>query len=192
MECKIKCCTCPINYAQNAHICKFKEQKCNVTYDNLPSNIIASNQSTIQSIIYLSNQSMSQNDFTQYVSHRTTGCFDDRLLTMMTDTGFYVSWRVGYNFRLAKLLEKSSGTLWSMSTLVSVARSYRSKLMLYLSQIKPHLIIISEVSWEKSQNTVIGSSCASLRQSLLSALIFNKTIIIQLHFCQIWSRSLIL
>ena len=23
-------------------------------------------------------------------SHRTTGCFDDRLLTMMTDTGFYV------------------------------------------------------------------------------------------------------
>ena len=24
------------------------------------------------------------------ISHRTTGCFDDRLLTMMTDTGFYV------------------------------------------------------------------------------------------------------
>ena len=23
-------------------------------------------------------------------SHRTTGCFDDRLLTMMTDAGFYV------------------------------------------------------------------------------------------------------
>ena len=23
-------------------------------------------------------------------SHRTTGCLDDRLLTMMTDTGFYV------------------------------------------------------------------------------------------------------
>ena len=23
-------------------------------------------------------------------THRTTGCFDDRLLTMMTDTGFYV------------------------------------------------------------------------------------------------------
>ena len=36
-------------------------------------------------------------------SHRTTGCFDDRLLTMMTDMGFYVPWRVGYNFRLAKL-----------------------------------------------------------------------------------------
>ena len=26
----------------------------------------------------------------QHNSHRTTGCFDDRLLTMMTDTGFYV------------------------------------------------------------------------------------------------------
>ena len=50
---------------------------------------------------------------------RTTGCFDDRLLTMMTDTGFYVPWRVGYNFRLAKLLKKPSGTLWWMSTLVS-------------------------------------------------------------------------
>ena len=36
-------------------------------------------------------------------THRTTGCFDDRLLTMMTDTGFYVPGRVGYNFRLAKL-----------------------------------------------------------------------------------------
>ena len=23
-------------------------------------------------------------------THRTTGCLDDRLLTMMTDTGFYV------------------------------------------------------------------------------------------------------
>ena len=51
-------------------------------------------------------------------THRTTGCFDDRLLTMMTDTGFYVPSRVGYNLRLAKLLEKSSGTLWWMSTLV--------------------------------------------------------------------------
>ena len=69
----------------------------------------------------------------------------------MTDTGFYVPWRVGYNFRLAKLLEKPSGTLWWMSTLVSVERSYRNKLTLYLSQIKPHLIIISEVSREKSQ-----------------------------------------
>ena len=69
----------------------------------------------------------------------------------MTDTGFYVPWRVGYNFRLAKLLEKSSCTLWWMSTLVSVAKSYRSKLELYHSQIKPHLIIISEVSREKSQ-----------------------------------------
>ena len=70
---------------------------------------------------------------------------------MITDTGFYVQWRVGYNFRLAKLLEKPSGTLWWMSTLVSVERSYRNKLMLYLSQIKPNLIIILEVSGEKSQ-----------------------------------------
>ena len=82
---------------------------------------------------------------------RTTSCFDDRLLTMMTDTGFYVPWRVGYNFRSAKLLEKPSGTLWWMSTLVSIARSYRNELTLYLSQIKPHLIIISEIFREKSQ-----------------------------------------
>ena len=26
----------------------------------------------------------------KWVSHRTTGCFDDRLLTKMTDMGFYV------------------------------------------------------------------------------------------------------
>ena len=77
-------------------------------------------------------------------------------------------------FWLAKLLEKPSGTLWWMSTLVSVERSYRNKLTLYHSQIKPHLIIISEVSLEKSQKTVICSSCAFLRQSLLSALIYNK------------------
>ena len=38
-----------------------------------------------------------------------------------------------------------------MSTLVSNARFYKNKLTLYLSQIKPHLIIISEVSREKSQ-----------------------------------------
>ena len=88
---------------------------------------------------------------TTRITHRTTGCFDDRLRTMMTDTGFYVPRRVGFNFRLAKLLEKPSGTLWWMSTLVSVERSYGNKLTLYLSQIKPHLIIISEVSREKSQ-----------------------------------------
>ena len=69
----------------------------------------------------------------------------------MTDTGFYVPWRVGYNFWLAKLLEKPSGTLWWMRTLVSVERSYRNTLTLYLSQIKTHLIIISEVFREKSQ-----------------------------------------
>ena len=125
-------------------------------------------------------------------AHHTTGCLDDRLLTMMTDTGFYVPWRVGCNFRLAKLLDKPSGTLCWVSTLVSVERSYRNKLTLYLPQIKPHLIIISEVSQEKWQKMVICSGCASLRQSLLSALIYNKTTIIQLYFCQIWSSSLIL
>ena len=127
-----------------------------------------------------------------YPTHRTTGCFDDRLLTRMTDTGFLVAWRVGYNFRLVKFEEKPSGTLWWISTLAGVERSYRNKLMLFLSQIKPHLIIISELSWKKSQKMVICSGCASLRQSLLSALVYNKSTIIQLHFCQIWSRSLIL
>ena len=87
----------------------------------------------------------------RFCSHHTTGCYEDRLLTMMTDMGFSVPWRVGYSFRLAKLLEKLYGTLWWMSTLVSVERSYRSKLTLYLSQMKPHLIIISEVSRGKSQ-----------------------------------------
>ena len=101
---------------------------------------------------------------------------------MMIDTGFYVPLRVGYNFRLAKLLEKPSGTLWWRSTLFSVERSYRNKLTLYLSQIKPHLTIITEVSREKSQKMVILSGCASLRQSVISALIYNKTTIIQLHF----------
>ena len=51
----------------------------------------------------------------------------------MTDTGFYVPWRVGYNFRLAKYFEKPSSTLWWMSILVSVERSYRNKLTLYLT-----------------------------------------------------------
>ena len=46
--------------------------------------------------------------------HCITGWFGDRLLKMVIDTGFYVPWRVGYNFRLSKLLEKPSGTLWSM------------------------------------------------------------------------------
>ena len=104
---------------------------------------------------------------------------------MMTDTGFYVPLRVVYNFRLANILEKPSGTLWWMSTLVSVERSYRNKLTIYHSQIKPYLIIISEVSREMAQKTVICSGCASLGQSLLSALIYNRTTVIQLHFCQI-------
>ena len=125
-------------------------------------------------------------------SHRTTGCFDDRLLTMMTETGFYVPWRVGYNFRLAKLLEKPSGTLLWVSTLVSVERSYWNKVTLYLSQIKPHLIIISEVALRKVTKMVICSGCAYLRQNLLYALIYNKTTNIQLHLPQIWSHSLIL
>ena len=97
---------------------------------------------------------METEHITYALSHRTTGCFDDRLLTMITDTGFYVPWRVGYNFRLAKVLEKPLVLCggW-VSTLVSVERSYRNKLRLYLSQIKPRLIIISEVSQEKSQKS---------------------------------------
>ena len=55
-------------------------------------------------------------------------------------------------------------------------------------------MIISEVSREKShkKKTFIFSGSESLRQSLLSALMYNKTTIIQLHFCQIWNRILIL
>ena len=55
----------------------------------------------------------------------------------MTDKGFHVPWRVGYNNRLANLLEKPSGTMWWMSTLVG--RHYRNKLTLYLSQKKATL-----------------------------------------------------
>ena len=86
---------------------------------------------------------------------------------MMTDTGFYVPWRVGYNFRFAKLFESPSGTLCWVSILVSAEKSYRNKLTLYPSQIQPHLIIISEVFLEKSQKTVICSGCAALRQSVV-------------------------
>ena len=59
--------------------------------------------------------------------------------------------KVGYNFRLAKFIEKPSGTLRYMRTLDSVERSNRNKLTIYHSQIKPHLIIISEVFREESQ-----------------------------------------
>ena len=45
------------------------------------------------------------------------------------------------------------------------------------------------ISIEKVANK---KGCASLPQSLLSELTYNKTTVIQLHFCQIWSRSLIL
>ena len=115
-------------------------------------------------------------------SHRTTGCFDNMLLTMMTDTGFYVPWRVGYNFPLAKLLEKPSGTLWWMSTLVSVERPYRNKLTLYLSQTKPHLTIISEVSWEKSQKWLtVQVVRLSVKVCYLHLYTWHKTTIIKLH-----------
>ena len=46
---------------------------------------------------------------------------------------------------------------WWEHLLVSNERSYSNKMTLYLSKIKPHLITISEVSWEKSQKTVISS-----------------------------------
>ena len=104
--------------------------------------------------------------FQHALPHRTTGCFDDRLLTRMTDTGFLVAWRVGYNFRLVKFEEKPSGTLWWISTLAGVERSYRNKLTLLFSQIKPHLIIISELSWKKSQkNGYLFRLCVSPSKS---------------------------
>ena len=53
--------------------------------------------------------------------------------------------------RLAKFKAKSSGTLRWMSTLACVESSYRNKLKLYLSQIKSHLITISELSREKKK-----------------------------------------
>ena len=68
--------------------------------------------------IHDTNKQMYNNKSYVQIPHRSTGCFDDRLLTMMTDTRFYVPWRVGYNFRLENLLEKPSGTLWWMSTLI--------------------------------------------------------------------------
>ena len=63
-----------------------------------------------------------------------------------------------------------------MSILAVVERSYRNKLTLsYLSQIKPHLIIISELSRKKSQKkTVICPGCASLRKGLLPHLYTTK------------------
>ena len=49
------------------------------------------------------------------------------------------------------LHRRDSGTLWWMGTLAGVVRSYRYKLTLYLYQIKPHLITISELYGETPQ-----------------------------------------
>ena len=62
------------------------------------------------------------------MTDRTTGCLNDRSLKLTTDTGFYVPLRVGYNFWLAKLLEKPSGTLWWMSTFSPVENQNDLKL----------------------------------------------------------------
>ena len=78
-----------------------------------------------------------------------------------------------------------SDILWQISKRVGVRRSYRNRLRKYLSQIKPHMFTISELSKEKSQRFDICSGCASLRQSQLSSLINNKNTIIQQHFYQI-------
>ena len=86
---------------------------------------------------------------------------------MMTDPGVYNSFKVGYNFRLAKLLERLSGTMWWMSTLVSVEKPYRNKLTLYISQIKPHLIIITEVSRESHKKGTLFRLCVSLSKSAI-------------------------
>ena len=101
--------------------------------------------------------------------HRTTSCFDFRLLTVINILILCGRWVH------VLVLRNPTETSWR-----------------YIYQITPHLIIIWEVSWEKSQKTVIRSGCASLRQSLLSALIYNKTTIIQLKLCPVWSRSLYL
>ena len=94
----------------------------------------------------------------------------------VTDTGFYIPWRIGYNFGLAKLLEKPSGTLWWTSTLVSVKRPYRNKLTLHLSQTKPQLTIISEVSREVTKNGYLFRLCVSPSKSAIWTyiLIWNR------------------
>ena len=69
--------------------------------------------------------------------------------------------------RLAKLKEKLSGTLRWMSTLADVERSYKNKLTLHLSQINFRVFL------RRVSKTIICSDCASLRQSLLCALIYN-------------------
>ena len=116
------------------------------------------------------------------ISHRKTDCLDDRLLTMMTDTGYFVPWRVGYNFRLVKLLENPSGTLWWVSTLVSVERSYRNKLTLFISQtflVKPcwrytQYYFSNLIWWVGSRRVAAQGTSDHMRRS-------NDVFIIYLH-----------
>ena len=95
------------------------------------------------------------------VKHSTTEPLRSQ---MMTDTKCYVPWRVGYNFRLAKFLEKHYCTLWWMSTLFSVEGSYRNKLTISLTN-KATLAHHFRGFLRKVTKTVICLGCASLHQS---------------------------
>ena len=55
-------------------------------------------------------------------AYRATGSFDDRSLTLMTESTFEVMWRVGNTFWHANLEEKPSGILWWMRKRVGLER----------------------------------------------------------------------
>ena len=79
---------------------------------------------------------------------------------------------------------KGTLVLCDRLALIGVARSYRNELTLYLlnkAKLNHHFRALRR----KAIQTVTSSGCASLRQSLLSALLYNKTTIIQLYFSQI-------
>ena len=71
---------------------------------------------------------------------------------------------MGNSFRFAKFEKRPSDVLWWRSKLAGVKRSYRSKLTLYLSQIKCLL--------GNSHKFVICSGSV-FHQCLLSSLIYN-------------------
>ena len=57
----------------------------------IPLNLLVLyNKSFDSSVFGLSKDENEEKYSNSHNTHRTTGCFDDRLLTMMTDTGFYV------------------------------------------------------------------------------------------------------
>ena len=75
-----------------------------------------------------------------------------------------------------KVKEGPYCTLQLMSRLAGVGRFYRNKLTLYLSLIKPHLIIISELSQEKTQKQL---SVQVVRLSVKVFCLQSYTIILQ-------------